>query len=104
MYSKNKMKWQAFLKYSKAHPDYIPKDVRGRSIIYQECKAGRRSDLCDAIKSNKLMTKPYNPSTDMHLLQARITACEEEMQRLQVRARARSGSRRSRNASGRVTV
>ena len=87
------MKWQAFLKYAKAHPENIPKDARGRSLIYQECKAGRRSDLCEAIKSNKPLMKPYSPSTDIHLLHARIKACEEEMHRLQAAAQSHSKSK-----------
>lgn len=82
------MKWQAFLKYAKAHPESIPKDARGRSIIYQECKAGRRSDLCTAIAANKPLARPYNPATDVHMLQARVKACEDEMQRLRGRSSA----------------
>ena len=93
------MNWQAFLNYAKRYPQYIPKDSRGRSIIYQECKAGRRSDLCEAIKANKPFTpkKPYTPSTDIHLLHARIKACEEEMHRLQARITS-SSSKSARTA------
>lgn len=81
------MEWNSFLKYAKEHPATIPRDIKLRSVIYQECKSGKRSKLCDAIRKNKdISPSAYDHNKDVVMLQARVKACEDHVAFLESRS------------------
>jgi len=93
------MEWNKFLKYAKAHPETIPKDVKVRSNIYRECKAGKHTALCEAIRLNKPMTPVYDPNNDVHMLRARVKACEDYVTMLQASLNTSARKRKSRHTA-----